>query len=140
MNIMNIQSFARSKETTEQWLRDLQKHLNLRDEEEAFVVLRAVLHTLRDRLSVNEAVDFGAQLPLLIAGVYYNGWSPNKKPVRIKSKDEFINRISQTLPQGQDPLEATKATLDVLKHQVTEGEMSDVRSEMPKEIEELWAA
>jgi uncharacterized protein (DUF2267 family) len=39
-------------------------------------VLRAVLHNLRDRLTINEAADLGDQLPMLIRGIYYEAWHP----------------------------------------------------------------
>ena len=38
--------------------------------QQAHSVRRAVLHTLRDRLTVGGAADLGAQLPMLIRGFY----------------------------------------------------------------------
>ena len=35
---------------------------------QSYAALRAVLHPLRDRLSVETAVQFGAQLPTLVKG------------------------------------------------------------------------
>jgi len=37
-------------------------------------VLGAVLHALRDRLQIGLAVHLGAQLPLLVRGLYYDQW------------------------------------------------------------------
>src|SRR5690606_28951800 len=37
----------------------------------SYDALRAVLHALRDRLTVDECADLAAQLPLLVRGVYY---------------------------------------------------------------------
>ncbi len=53
-------------QTTHNWLRELELLASLRDESEAYSVLRAVLHTLRDRLIPDEAVNFAAELPMLI--------------------------------------------------------------------------
>mgnify|MGYP006280611133 CR=1 FL=1 len=140
MNLMNISSFARSQETAESWLKRVQEKVHLNNEEEAYVVLRAVLHTLRDRLTVNEAADFGAQLPLLLAGVYYNGWSPKDKPVKMKSKEEFVAHVADTLPQGVDPRDATLGTLNVIREKITEGEVENIKAELPKSIEQFWSA
>jgi len=43
---------------------------------QSYAALRAVLYPLRDRLPVETAVQFGAQLPTIVRGVYYDGWKP----------------------------------------------------------------
>lgn len=137
MNVMNINTFASSQQKTEQWLTSVKDHTNVQNEEEAYVVLRSVLHVLRDRLTVNQAVDFGAQLPILLTGVYYDGWTPNDKPLKIKSEEEFIDKIARDLPQNIDPRKATLGTLDAIRERVTSGEIKNIKSELPEDIEKL---
>jgi uncharacterized protein (DUF2267 family) len=60
----------------------------------AYHALRSVLHALRDRLTVNEANDLAAQLPMLIRGLYYEGWSPGSVPIRM-TREAFLQRIAQ---------------------------------------------
>ncbi|MEV0976581.1 DUF2267 domain-containing protein [Streptomyces sp. NPDC049915] len=43
---------------------------------QSYTALRAVLHPLRDRLPAETGVQFGAQLPTIGRGVYYDGWKP----------------------------------------------------------------
>src|SRR6185369_10762255 len=50
------------------------------DREFAYRVLRAWLHTLRDRLTVQASAHFAAQLPDLIRGIFYAGWNPSGVP------------------------------------------------------------
>ena len=45
----------------------------------AYLALRTVLHALRDRLTLEEAVQLGAQLPMLVRGFYYEGWTLKKE-------------------------------------------------------------
>ena len=50
--------------------------------QQSYAALRAVLHALRDRLPVQESADLAAQLPVLIRGIYYEGWDPARVPWR----------------------------------------------------------
>jgi uncharacterized protein (DUF2267 family) len=56
------------------------KEFDTDDREFAYGVLRAWLHTLRDRLTVEAAAHSAAQLPDLIRGVFYAGWDPAPSP------------------------------------------------------------
>jgi uncharacterized protein (DUF2267 family) len=77
--------------------------------------LRAVLHTLRDRLPVNEAAHLGAQLPMLIRGIYYEGWTPADKPEKMH-RDEFLARIHAQFRDDPaiDPVRVAQAVLEVI--------------------------
>lgn len=107
----------------------------------AYLLLRSTLHAIRDFLSVNEAVDLAAQLPLLVRGIYYEGWTPAKTPVKPRNKSDFLARVAA--PFTDDPLEDTEvavgAVLDVLDRHVSGGEIAQVRHAMRKPIQELWA-
>ncbi|MFF4089057.1 DUF2267 domain-containing protein [Streptomyces nigra] len=54
---------------------------------QSYAALRAVLHPLRDRLPVETAVQFGAQMPTLIRGIYYDGWKPADSPVKMSNEE-----------------------------------------------------
>jgi uncharacterized protein (DUF2267 family) len=62
------------------WLSDLSYELGSENAHLTLVALRAVLHALRDRLPPDEAVDLAAQMPLIIKGVYFDGWDPSATP------------------------------------------------------------
>jgi uncharacterized protein (DUF2267 family) len=61
----------------------------------SYLALRAVLHTLRDRLIVDEAIDLGAQLPMLVRGFYYENWQSVGKPLKYRHKEEFLNQVKE---------------------------------------------
>jgi len=102
---------------------------------QSYAALRAVLHALRDRLTVDEAAQLSAQLPMLIRGIYFAGWDPSKVPVKMK-KEEFLERIQREFPYevegGLEPL--VQNVLRALKGHVSEGEWEDIRSSMPQEL------
>ena len=68
------------------WVNDVAKEFDTDDREFAYGVLRAWLHTLRDRLTVEAAAHFAAQLPDLIRGVFYAGWNPSAVPEKYNAE------------------------------------------------------
>jgi uncharacterized protein (DUF2267 family) len=95
---------------------------------------------LRDRLTVEEVAQLGAQLPMLIRGFYYEGWDPTGKPLRVRHREQFLERILQEFRRDDDidPEEVARAVFMVLEKRVTEGEIEDVKCVLPAEIRDLW--
>jgi uncharacterized protein (DUF2267 family) len=133
-----IRTFDQSLGTTREWLQEVQDLMGLDDEQRAFRVLRAVLQTLRDRLTVEEAAQFAAQLPMLLQGVYYHGWTPTGKPLKIRSRQDFLDRVAEGLMREHDPEEACRVVFAVLEHRMPGGEIEDVKSILPAPIRDLW--
>ena len=52
---------------------------------------------LRDRLTVNLAAHLGAQLPLLIRGIYYDQFEPGRMPSEQRSRDDFMEEVADGL-------------------------------------------
>jgi uncharacterized protein (DUF2267 family) len=102
---------------------------------QSYDALRAVLHTLRDRLTVQEASDLAAQLPMLIRGVFYEGWNPSKVPVKM-DREEFFQHVQREFPyRVEGDMEGVvKNVLGALSRFITKGEMEDIKSNMPKDL------
>jgi uncharacterized protein (DUF2267 family) len=102
---------------------------------QSYAALRGVLHAVRDRLTVEEAAQLAAQLPMLVRGIYYEGWDPNRVPVKMH-RDEFLQRIRQEFPYdvpgGIEPVMRT--VLTALRQHITDGEWEDIKSAMPKDL------
>ena len=107
-----------------------EKHRNL-----SYAALRAVLHALRDRLTVREAADLAAQLPLLVKGIFYDGWNPSSVPKKIH-KEEFLAEIRKNFAFSLDRSinELVIVVVKVLRKYVSEGELEDVLSVLPKDL------
>lgn len=140
MSLTSIAPIEHTVHTTNAWLEELTKELDLADHQQAYHVLRAVLHTLRNRLTAEEVVDLGAQLPMIIRGLYYEGWTPNGKPLGARKKEEFLAHIASALRETPElyPEGAAWGVFKVIGNHVSEGEIGDVKSILPADIRTLW--
>ena len=75
---------------------------------------------------------------MLIRGIYFEGYKASGKPQKF-GKQDFLKRVNTELQEagGADPEAATRAVVRVLDRHITGGEMDDVRSALPKELQGL---
>jgi uncharacterized protein (DUF2267 family) len=130
-------AFNSSVEKTNRVLKEIEDAYGWPKErrQQSYDALRSVLHALRDRLTVQEAADLAAQLPMLIRGLYYEGWSPSKVPVKM-DREEFLARIRADFPFAVEGgiTNLVQVVIQSLRDYITEGEWEDVRSSMPKDL------
>jgi uncharacterized protein (DUF2267 family) len=133
--------FDASLQKTQLWFNDLMSELAWEEKpQKASLALRTALHALRDRLTVEEAVHLGAQLPTLIRGVYYEGWKLTGKPVKERHKSDFLGHVAAAFRDDDtvDPEKVMRAVLKVLARHISEGETENVKRLLPKTLQELW--
>jgi len=132
--------FAHSLQKTDQWMRSLMEHLHTDDPHRAYHALRAALHCLRNQLMPTEVAHLSAQLPMLVRGVFYEGWNPAQAPVKHRGLDHFLDSVGNELqsPTDPDPRTACEAVFALLAEHVTAGELHDIRSMLPKDMQQLW--
>ena len=139
MTSTGLAVFDDTLQKTNLWLKEIEAQLGP-DRQRAYHALRAVLHALRDRLSVDEAAHLSAQLPMLIRGIYYESYRPAGKPEKIRSRDEFLEHVGEGLrnvrPIGAD--DAASAVLGVIGRNCNPGEVRQVVSSLPADIRSLW--
>lgn len=130
----------RAFQKTVEWVRDVARETGTADLDRAWTGFRAVLHALRDRLIPDEARELGTQLPVVIRGAYFEGWAPRSTPTPERTKEEFLARVAESVinMEGVDPEALTRAVFRVLTRRITTGEIRDVRSVLPKPVQELW--
>lgn len=139
-----LRVFDTTLQKTHIWLNEIQEQIGAEDERAAYQALRATLHCLRDRLTVEEATDLGAQLPMLVRGLYYEGWNPSGKPVRDRDQQEFLNKVGQYFANNPeripeiDPERAVRAVFRVLNRRITEGEIKDIVRSLPRYMRVWW--
>lgn len=130
-------TFETSLEKTNLMLKDIEEAYGWSKDRrhQSYAAMRTVLHLLRDRLPVQESVEFSAQLPVLVRGVYFEGWDPSLVPIKL-NRDDFLYEVRQGFPYevegGVESL--VRTVLNALRRHVTQGEWEDVKSNMPKDL------
>src|SRR5207302_9274621 len=114
MSEQGLETIESTTQKIHEWIARIAEALHM-EKRDAYKSLRAVLQTLRDRLPVDLAVHFGAQLPMLIRGLYYEGWEPSKVPIKM-SLEEFLAAVQMKIVADRviDPMETIQGVLAVI--------------------------
>ncbi|WMJ73733.1 DUF2267 domain-containing protein [Cytophagaceae bacterium ABcell3] len=116
------------------------------EKERTGIVLRAVLHTLRNHISIPQSLNLLAQLPMFLKGIYVEQWKYHEKPIRIKSLEHFAEEVEKEQSNfgesrfdwDQSTIDISKTVLNYLRKYISEGEIEDITAELPKELKELF--
>lgn len=115
------------------------------EKDQAGILLRAVLHALRDRISIAENLHVVSQLPMFLKAVYVSEWSYSDDVDRVKTEEEFTKRIEHYQEQyGEQDFNwdastaelATKVFAEIERY-LTDGEVQDIKSQLPEGIGHL---
>jgi uncharacterized protein (DUF2267 family) len=134
-----IEDIKGALQATEDWIDDLTGRLGWHDRERVYLVLVASLHALRDCLGRDEAVYLGAHLPVLLRGLYYEGWHPSGRTA-AKSRNAFLERIHDGVHRdpGVDAEQVARALFALLAARLPAGELEDAKAATPKPLHNLW--
>jgi uncharacterized protein (DUF2267 family) len=110
------------------------------------IILRSVLHVLRDCMTIQQSFHFLAQLPMFLKAIYVEQWKYSEGPARIKTLEEFAKRVEEEQRKfGERQFDWSESTIDIVKtvinslhRYVSEGEFNDVIAELPKGIKQLF--
>jgi uncharacterized protein (DUF2267 family) len=140
MTITGLEALDSTVHQTNAWLKAIMGRLGTEDRHRAYLALRATLQALRDRLPPEVAVHLGAQLPMLVRGLYYEDWHMAGTPTRERHKDEFLAHIAAAFRRDPqvDAEQVARAVLLVLAEHIDPGEVRKVTSVLPHELRDLW--
>ena len=140
MSAKGLEVIDHTVQQTHEWVNELTERLDWASHREALRLLRVTLHMLRDHLKLDESAQFAAQLPLLIRGMYYEGWVPKNTPVKQRHAAEFVAAIETQVGDVLDyrgPEDIT-TVFRLLNVKISREKVADVRSSLPGEIRALW--
>lgn len=125
---------AHAHHTAHDWMTTVAKRLGTEDRRYAYRVLRAWLHLVRDRLTVDSAAHLAAQLPEFLRGVYFEGWAPSKVPIRYDTTG-FNNRFAREAGISTSNVQDAASAISVaLSERFSPGQLDHVFALMPTGI------
>ena len=139
MSESGVAALDHTVQETNIWLKAIAEELHFDDRHQAYSALRAVLHALRDRLPPEIAVHLGAQLPILVRGIYYEGWHMAGTPTKERSAQEFADHVLHELPPRfpMDSLTVARGVFEILWEKLDPGEFGKVRDHLPVALKTL---
>lgn len=140
MTATGLPVFDTTVQETNIWLKAMMGHLRSEDRHLAYQGMRATLHALRDRIGPPNAVHLAAQLPMLLRGLFFEGWRMVDTPSKERNLAAFLEHVRAGLPQGSgiDVNMAARATFAVLRERLDPGETAKLKGLLPEEIAALF--
>lgn len=137
MSFTGVSSLDHSIDKVNTWLTDIDKGFATEDRHLAYRVARAWLHCLRDRLTVQAAAHFAAQLPELLRGVFYDGWNPSRVPLKY-GRAEYVQRFARDARVHEsDVTKATGVVTAVVRRHMSAGAVDEVLAQLPADLRQL---
>ncbi|MEQ8816336.1 MAG: DUF2267 domain-containing protein [Thalassobaculum sp.] len=135
-----LDTFDTTVQETNAWLKGVMERLYADDRRMAYLMLRATLHALRDRIGPQSAVHFGAQLPMLLRGLLFEGWHMAGTPTTEHSKQQFLDRVRTQLPAtlSGDAERGVRAVFEVIWEKIDAGEVRKLVKVLPADLRGLW--
>ena len=142
MSDTQIAALDHTVQLTNLWLKTLVEEHHFSDRQEAYNALRAVLQTLRDQLTIEQAVHLSAQLPMLVRGIYFENWHIGAERKRARSVEDFERQVAERLPPfyRRDAKIVSKAVFDLLWREIDPAFSQRLVDELPAVLRPLWLA
>lgn len=101
MSTTGFEAIDHTVQLTHRWVNELDAMVGWGNKPRAYRLIRTVLQAVRDWLQVNYAAHLGAQLPLLLRGVYYEDRRP--AATRSRSATKRVSSPGLTTPSSHRP-------------------------------------
>jgi len=140
MSAQGLEAIDHTVQVTHEWVNELRERLGWVSSRDALRLLRATLVQVRDHLGTEEVAQLSAQMPLLIRGMYFEGWQPKHTPVRDRSPEHFVEAISARLSDSHEwgGVQDIVVVFKLLNNRISKGEIDDVKANLPRAIRDLW--
>lgn len=140
MKMTGSETLDHAPRVVAEWLDFLQDGLGWPERGRAFMLLRETLHVLRDYLTVTEAAALAGHFPVLIRGLFYEGWQPDHCPVANRSREDFLARVGAPFKVTPlyDPELAVSAVFALLRQHVSAAALKRAGDSLRAPLGDLW--
>lgn len=142
--MINFEKFAAEGNA---FINELSSNLGHQDDKDQVgILLRSVLHVIRDCITVQQSLHLIAQLPMFLKAIYVEQWSYREKPIHINNLEEFSKKVEEEqwkfgerqFDWNEPTLNLVQTIINTLHKYVSVGEFRDVVAELPKGIKSLF--
>lgn len=137
MSLTGVDSPDASIGKASAWLMDIDAGFGSSDRHLAYRVLRAWLHCLRDRLSVEVAAHFAAQLPELLRGVFFDGWNPSRVPQKYDRVAYTARFAHEARIRDAEVAKAAGIVTAVARRRMSPGVVAQAFGLLPADLRDL---
>jgi len=137
MSFTGVKNLDHSIDKTNAWLAEIAAEFGTGDRQFAYRVTRAWLHALRDRLPVPVAANLAAQLPEVLRGVFYGGWSPSRVPVRYGPREYVLRFARDAGIRDADVPRAARLVTRAVRRHVSGGALDEALDVLPPDLSQL---
>lgn len=91
-------------------------------------------------LPPGKAVYLGAEFPVLLRGLYYEGWHPRQRSAAPRDREGFLTCIHESLHRdpGIDADHVARSVFALLAERISMPEIEDLRAACPEPLQGLW--
>lgn len=139
MSTNGLEVFDKTIQTAHVWLNEIIDRLGC-DRSVAWRVLGSVLRAVRDCLRADVSAHLGSQLPLIVRGLFYDQFSPERQPGGCGTPQEFNEIVAHALGniEAVDPGEAILVVFSVLERHISDGQLAKIRHALPRGARMAW--
>ncbi len=112
MSYIPSRTFPDAAQQASIWVCELADRLGC-EQREAYEILRAGLHALRDSMAVEDHSELANHLPVLLRGIFYENWHPASVGSGLHAADHVLAGFGTRLNCGE--AESRRLVAEVLK-------------------------
>lgn len=138
---LNFETFAQDAHT---YINELAHELEHPEEKKRVLqIWRAVMHTVRDRIQLGESFQVIDPLPMILKGIFVEGWKYTENPpLNYETLEEMKTEVKnlqrrygeEDFPWKKSTEEIITITIGSLKKFLQGNQVRQILDQMPKEI------